>query len=100
MIPRSEIPITRCYSDQPMYLLRFPDRLKTSIPMHVRRHLLRLILRSAEMFLLLIPRSFEVFPLPVGSRSFLLQVGAYLSSRSIEVFSPCLRGGTFLLIAR
>src|SRR3954464_16065490 len=83
-----------------MYLLRFRDRPKTSIPMHVRRHLLRLILRSVEMFLLLMPRSFEVFPLPVGARSFLSQVGTYLLSRSIEVFSPCLRDGTFLLIAR
>src|SRR3954467_3379708 len=83
-----------------MYLPRFPDRLKTSIPMQVRRHLQRLIFRSVEMFLLLMPRSFEVFPLPVGARSLLSQVGAYLLSRSIEVFSPCMRGGTFLLIAR
>src|SRR3954462_1260082 len=29
--------------------------------MHVRRHLPRLIFRSVEMFLLLMPRSFEVF---------------------------------------
>src|SRR3954471_2397549 len=29
--------------------------------MQVRRHLQRLILRSVEMFLLLMPRSFEVF---------------------------------------
>src|SRR3954463_13842177 len=88
-----------------MYLPRFPDRLKTSIPMHVRRHLLRLILRSVEMFLLLMPRSFEVFS-PACGCPFLLWVPVppfsqvEVLSRSIEVFSPCSRGGTFLLITK
>src|SRR3954464_11343607 len=61
-----------------------------------------LIHRSTEdVDLLLAPIPIEVFPsamgLPVPSCHKLEHI--YLS-RSIEVFSPCLWGGTFLLIAR
>src|SRR3954471_10688674 len=68
--------------------------------MQVRRHLLRLIPRSVEMFLLLMPRSFEVFSPTCGCPFLLFHKLEHIYYPDQLKFFPCSRGGTFLLISR